>query len=158
MPQADIEPILQDMATYLDELRRTLIEEYEALASNDLVAVQQAADTKARLSEILDDLEQVRQRQLQEAGLDLNRSGLLHYLNRHFETRRDGLLGLWKKIEELGHECNRLNRINGIVIEKNRRRTENALAILQGKPRNTEYYSAAGARVSTTASQSLAKA
>ncbi len=158
MAQSNLEPTLQDMATYLEELRRVLIEEYEALSANDLAAIQQAADTKARLSEILDDLEQVRQTRLRDAGLEPGRSGLLNYLDRHFESRREILTTLWGKIEELGRECNRLNRINGIVIEKNRRRTETALSILQGKPRHTEYYSAEGGSVAATVSQSLAKA
>lgn len=158
MASSDIEAILQDMAGYLDELRQVLLAEYEALAGKDPEALQQTAEIKTRLSVILDDLEQVRQRRLREAGLDLDRNGLLAYLGRHFTSRRDALGELWEKIELLGRECHRLNRINGLIVDKNRRHTETALGILQGKPRQTEYYSAAGNRIAPSASQSLAKA
>ena len=137
-------PVLQDIAAYLDELRSALVAEYEALTVNDTERLTAIAETKQRLSDILGDLDRERSDLLREAGLDLGRTGVLAYLDRQSASEREPLDVLWQRIETLTHDCRRLNQINGIVIEKRRRRAENALRILQGQTIENDLYSPAG--------------
>ncbi len=137
-------PVLQDIAAYLDELRAALVAEYEALTVNDNERLTAIADTKQRLSDILGDLDRERSELLRQAGLDLGRTGVLAYLDRQTASEREPLDVLWQRIETLTRDCRRLNQINGIVIEKRRRRAETALRILQGQTVDSDLYTPHG--------------
>ncbi len=137
-------PVLQDIAAYLDELRQALVAEYEALGTDDSERLQAIAETKQRLSDILGDLDRERSSLLREAGLDLDRTGVLAYLDRQSAADREPLDILWQRIETLTRDCRRLNQINGIVIEKRRRRAETALRLLQGQTPGDDLYTARG--------------
>ncbi|MGM0679732.1 MAG: flagella synthesis protein FlgN [Pseudomonadota bacterium] len=149
-------PILKDIAAHLSALQETLQAEYQALSDNDRQGIEQAARDKSRLTALLDDLEQERVTLLREAGLDLDRSGVMAYLGRQQNNSADPLAGVWQEIEQLSRECEQQNRINGIIIEQNRKRTETALNILQGQSGNTELYSSSGNAVSASNRQSIA--
>ncbi len=151
-------PVLQDIAAYLDELRQALVAEYEALGADDTERLAQLAEVKQRLSDILGDLDRERSALLREAGLDLDRTGVLAYLDRQSESERAPLNVLWQRIETLTRDCRRLNRINGIVIEKRRRRTTAALQILQGQTTDNALYTAHGTAPGSGPGNTLAKA
>ncbi len=157
MEASPLHPVLQDIASYLDELKQTLVAEYEAIAHDDIGKLTSLAETKLRLSEILDDLEQEKLRQLKTAGLDLSKTGLDDYLCRQ-ENSQNPLQGLWQRIRTLSHDCQRLNQINGIIIEKQRRRTETTLAILYGRPAESDLYTATGSQQTAATSHTLTKA
>ncbi len=153
-----LQAVLQDIAAYLEELRQTLVKEYEALAAGDPGSMQATAETKQRLSAILEDLEQERLKQLRQAGLDLTRTGLMAYLGRHSQPDGHPLSQLWQRIETLTRDCERLNRVNGIIIAKQRQRAETALSILKGQVLQPQLYSSQGAAVSAPQSKPIAKA
>ncbi len=149
-------PILKDIAAHLTALQETLQAEYQALSDNDRPGIEQAARDKSRLTASLDDLEQERATLLREAGLDLDRSGVMAYLGRQQNNSTDPVARIWQDIEQLSRDCEQQNRINGIIIEHNRKRTETALNILQGQTGNAELYSASGSTVSASNRQSIA--
>ena len=149
-------PILEDILAHLNALQETLQAEYQALSDNDRQGIEQAARDKSRLTAMLDDLEQERVALLREAGLDLDRSGVMAYLGRHQNSSPDPVARTWQEIEQLSRECEQQNRLNGIIIEHNRKRTETALNILQGQSGNTELYSSSGNAVSSSSRQSIA--
>lgn len=149
-------PVLKDIAAHLEALLEVLHLEYQALSDNNREGIEQAARDKTRLTGLLEDLEKERVTVLREAGLDLDRSGVMAYLSRHDRPRQDPVSRLWQQIEELSQACEQQNRTNGIVIEHNRRHTETALTILQGQTAETELYSAKGNTVSSSARQSIA--
>lgn len=149
-------PILNDIAAHLSALQETLQAEYQALSDNDRQGIELAARDKSRLTALLDDLEQERVTLLREAGLDLDRSGVMAYLERHQNSSSDPVTRLWQEIEQLSRDCEQQNRINGIIIEHNRKRTETALNILHGQSGNTELYSSSGNTVSSSNRQSIA--
>ncbi len=151
-------PVLQDIAAYLDELRQALVAEYEALSADDTARLANLAVVKQRLSDILGDLDRERSDLLREAGLDLDRTGVLAYLDRQSASERAPLDALWQRIETLTRDCRRLNRINGIVIEKRRRRTLQALHILQGQAPADDLYTAHGTPPGNGPGNTLAKA
>ncbi len=151
-------PVLQDIAAYLDELRQALVAEYEALSAEDSERLANLAEVKQRLSDILGDLDRERSALLREAGLDLDRTGVLAYLDRQAQSEREPLNVLWQRIETLTRDCRRLNAINGIVIEKRRRRAAQALHILQGQTAGSELYTAHGTAPGTGPGNTLAKA
>ena len=158
MAQTSLTPVLHDIADHLDELAQVLHGEFDALTNNDMEAIQQAADAKSRLTDLLNDLENERTTLLRSAGLDLNKTGVMAYLMRHDSGQPSELTALWQKIEQLTRSCEKQNKINGVIIEKNRRRTEAAMNILRGQPTDNELYSSAGSKVTNRQQQSLAKA
>lgn len=151
-------PVLQDIAAYLDELRHALVAEYEALSNDDTQRLAGLAEVKQRLSDILGDLDRERSALLREAGLDLGRNGVLAYLNRHSTSEREPLNVLWQRIETLTRDCRRLNRINGIVIDKRRRRAAQALHVLKGQTPGNDLYTAHGTAPGSGPGNTLAKA
>jgi len=154
-----LKPVLLDIVSYLEELRQILIAEYEALSNDDLDALLATAQTKHQLTDMLEQLEQERLTLLKHAGLDLQQTGLMAYFNQHAQTSgNDDLAQLWQRIRTATRDCERLNQINGIIIEKQKRRTESTLALLKGQPTQTELYSSQGESVSHRATTALGKA
>ncbi len=158
MAIAELSIILQDITEHLTQLVHTLESEHLALVDNDLDAIIQAASDKNCLFELLEDLEKERHALLLAAGLDFDRNGIMAYLQRKTSQTRNETGALWQQIETLTHQCRRQNQINGIMLEKNRRRTEKALAILKGQTPQTATYTATGETCHTQPRHSLAKA
>ncbi|HEB87501.1 MAG TPA: flagellar protein FlgN [Gammaproteobacteria bacterium] len=158
MAIAELSLILQDITEHLTQLVRTLESEHLALVDNDLDAIIQAASDKNRSFELLEDLEKERHALLLAAGLDFDRNGIMAYLQRGTPRTRSETATLWQQIETLTHRCRKQNQINGIMLEKNRRRTEKALAILKGQTPQTATYTASGETCHTQPRHSLAKA
>lgn len=156
MTTPTLQPVLRDIARHLEALQQTLQDEFNALSSQDMAAIAQAAQHKTRLTQLLDDLERERASVLRAAGLDLNSAGITAYLNRYTTPHHQNELAqLWQQIEQLTRDCERQNQINGLIIEQSRRRIKNALTILHGQLPGNELYSATGSTVAETQHQSL---
>ncbi|VAX12602.1 hypothetical protein MNBD_GAMMA24-243 [hydrothermal vent metagenome] len=158
MAIAELSLILRDITEHLIQLAATLESEHSALAKNDLDIIIQAANNKNRLFELLEDLEHERHELLLAAGLDFDSNGIMAYLQRGTSQTRNETAAIWQQIETLTHQCRKQNQINGIMLEKNRRRTERALAILKGQTPQTATYSASGEACHNQQRHSLAKA
>lgn len=158
MAIADLPLLLRDIAEHLTQLGQTLENEYTALAENDLDRIVQAAHDKNRLFEFLEDLEKERHALLLSAGLDFDSSGIMAYLQRDTSQTKHEAAAIWQQIGALTQQCRKQNQINGIILEKNRRRTEKALAILKGQTPQTTTYTASGETCHTQSRHTLAKA
>ncbi len=158
MAIAELSLILRDISDHLVQLAATLESEYNALADNDLDTIIQAANDKNRLFEFLEDLEKERHALLLAAGLDFDSNGIMAYLQRGTSQIKNETAAIWQQIETLTHQCRKQNQINGIMLEKNRRRTEKALAILKGQTPQIATYTANGETCHSQQCHSLAKA
>lgn len=158
MAIADLPPLLRDIAEHLLQLSQTLENENAALIDNDLDRIVQATNDKNRLFEILEDLEKERHELLLAAGLDLDSSGIMAYLQREPSRANNKTTAIWQQIETLTRQCRKQNQVNGIILEKNRRRTEKALAILKGQRSQVGTYTASGETCHSQSRHSLAKA
>ena len=153
-----IQPLLQEISSYLQQLLLALNKEHQALSDNDLKSVQTIAEEKILLMEHLDDLNKERRSLLEDAGLDITSTGIEDFFLNSNSPRAPQMKALWGEISNLSRQCDKQNNINGIVIEANRRHTENALSILQGKSQNTELYSKKGASIKASHNQTLLRA
>ena len=124
MPSPDLQPILQDIANYLAELYQTLLEEYEAFSHGDTVTMQQAGNTEYRLSEILDDLRLEQFNLLEHAGLDQDQAGMTAYFELQTASAQQTLESLWLRIMKLQQNCQRLDKINSLIIKNHRYQVE----------------------------------
>ncbi len=158
MATANLSLLLRDIAEHLAQLMRTLETENTALADNNLDGIIQAANDKNRLFEFLEDLEKERHALLLAAGLDFDSNGIMAYLERDSSRTGNETAATWQQIETLTHQCRKQNQINGIILEKNRRRTEKALAILKGQTPQATTYTASGETCHSQSRNSLAKA
>ncbi len=153
-----ITPLLEETASYLEQLFQALLNENKALADDNIQAVQEIAQEKVLLMEQLEDLNKERRSLLETAGLDLSATGIDDFFSNNSITKSSGLSALWKTIATLSKQCEKQNNINGIVIENNKRRTESALSILQGKQQTTELYSNKGQSIKMSGKQTLIRA
>jgi len=158
MATVDLPLLLQDIAGHLTQLVQTLEKEYTALTSNDLDNIVQTTNDKNRLFEFLEDLEKERHALLLAAGLDFDTNGIMAYLKRDTSQTKNKTAIIWQQIEDLTRQCRKQNQLNGIILEKNRRRTEKALAILKGQSPQVGTYTASGETCNNQFRHSLAKA
>ncbi len=155
-------PLLEDIKSYLEQLFHALENEYKALLENDIQVIESIAQEKIILMEHLEDLNKERRTLLEAAGLNLNISGVEDFLNN--DTINDAIVDkpklktLWAAVSTLSKQCEKQNNINGIVIENNKRHTENALNVLQGKQQSAELYSNKGQSIKMVKNQTLIRA
>ncbi len=154
----NITPLLEDITNYLEQLFHALENEYQALSDNDTQAIESIAQEKTMLMEQLEDLNKERRTLLEAAGLNLNTSGVDDFLNSSTIPDKPKLKTLWGNISSLSKQCDKQNNINGIIIENNRRHTENALSVLQGKQQTAELYSSKGQSIKMAKNQTLTRA
>ncbi len=151
-------PLLEDIANYLEQLFHALENEYQALSDNNLPAIEAIAQEKVLLMEQLEDLNKERRLLLEEAGLNLSATGIDNFFNSSTINNNPSLKTLWGSISTLSTQCEKQNNINGIIIDNNKRHTENALSILQGKQQTTELYSSKGQSIKMAKKQTLIRA
>lgn len=154
---ATLTPILRKIAQHLSRLEQTLAREYAALSENDLDTIVRAAEEKIRLFGLIEELEQARHAALQQAGVDPDDTDAASWLQRN-PALGETLVSDWQQVRELTRKCHHQNRINGIILEKTRRRTEQALSILKGQTPQPGTYTARGETERGTTRHSLAKA
>jgi len=151
-------PLLQEISSYLQQLFMALSKEHKILSENDIQSVQTIAEEKILLMEHLEDLNKERRALLETAGLDITSTGISDFFQSSKSPRAPQMKALWEEISAFSNKCEKQNNINGIVIEANKRHTENALSILQGKQQKTELYSKKGASIKSSHNQTLLRA
>ncbi len=70
----------------------------------------------------------------------------------------DVLVARWQQLEQLLGRCREANQANGAAIERNRRRVEQALAVVRGQTRAPGLYGANGVSRESDAGHMLARA
>jgi len=155
-----ITPLLEDITNYLEQLFHVLETEYKALSDSDLTAIQTVAQEKVLLMEQLEDLNKDRRMLLESAGLNLAATGINDLFNSSTITNKPKLKTLWDSISTLSKKCEQQNNINGIIIDNNKRHTENALSVLQGQgnQQTTELYSNKGQSIKTSTKKTSIRA
>jgi len=151
-------PLLQEIVNYLQQLLLALDNEHKALVDKNIDSIQSIAEEKIVLMEHLEDLNKERRSLLDNAGLDITSTGVGDFLQNSKSPRAPQMKALWDEISNISKQCDKQNNINGIIIESNKRHTENALSILQGKPQNTELYSNKGESIKSSHQQTLIRA
>jgi len=157
-PSSKLLPLLQEISSYLLQLLNALNKEHQSLSNGDIQSIESIAREKIILMEHLEDLNKERRILLEAAGLDLSSSGIEDFFLNNNSPRAPQMKTCWTEISNLTNQCEKQNNINGIIIENNRRHSENALSILQGKQQGTEYYSNKGAPIKTSKNQTLIRA
>ena len=154
-----LELLLRDLYEAMSELSLVLDSEHQALATQDVEQLQQAAVNKDLLSDRIEQLEQNRVAMLQQLGLGKDLAAMQQLINGSSARAGDELYKLWNMVAELAQECTVKNKLNGVIIEAKRRLTETALSILHGNiPGNTELYDADGAKIGTKGNSTIARA
>ena len=151
-------PLLQEIVNYLQQLLVALNKEHKALVDKNIDSIQSISEEKIVLMEHLEDLDKERRNLLDNAGLDITSTGVGDFIQNSNSPRAPQIKALWNEISNISKQCDKQNNINGIIIESNKRHTENALSILQGKPQNTELYSKNGESIKSSRQQTLIRA
>jgi len=155
----NLELLLRDLYESMSELAIVLDSEHTALASQDVEQLQQAALDKERLSDRVQQLEKNRTFMLQALGLSNDLAAMKQLIQQSTGHDENALFKLWNMVAELAQECTAKNKLNGIIIETNRRQTNAALSILQGyQADSTGLYDAEGSTVPTQTNSTIARA
>lgn len=151
--------MLRDMYESMSELSIVLDSEHEALASSNVEQLQKTAIDKERLSDKVEQLESNRKTMLQTLGLDNDMAAMKQLIQQSSDINENELYKIWNMVAELAQECTAKNKLNGIIIEANRRQTHAALSILQGyQTDNPQTYDAEGSTVPTKTNSTIARA
>ncbi|MFP5344536.1 MAG: flagellar protein FlgN [Gammaproteobacteria bacterium] len=137
------------------ELLRILDDERDALMKHDPHVIEQIAQKKLRHLDDIEDWGRKRDALLRSAGYPCTREGIMRYLAEHTDT---GLDGHWRALEQLLHQCQQQNEVNGGVVSLSRRHVQRALGILRGLPAEQSLYNAAGNAEEIPFSKTLATA
>ena len=157
-PSKKLIPLLNEISSYLNQLLNALLNEYDALSTNNIKLIENIAKEKIILMEQLEDLDKEKKILLEKSGLDISSSSIEEFISKSSSPRAPIMKNIWEKISTLTKECEKQNNINGIVIESNKKHTENALSILQGKQQDTELYSEKGTSIKTSNPQTMVRA
>ncbi len=137
-------------------LLKSLEDEQTLIVCRDTDALARITSEKERDITELQTLAKARARLLQAAGRSPDRSGVEDYLR---GCDPDGTLyARTRERDRVLSRCQRLNRINGGILELTRRGVEQALALLHHRATEDGTYGPAGRPVGQTGSRSLCKA
>jgi flagellar biosynthesis/type III secretory pathway chaperone len=128
--------------------------EREALANNELDSLHDLSEKKQAQAEALRQLDMQRNAWLVSQGFSADVSGIKHFLA---ETDDETKLA-WEGLKTQLSTCQQQNRMNGNIVDKLQRKIRTTLAILQGKPDDTDTYGKSGKTVSDSATNILTRA
>lgn len=136
--------LLQDEIRQTQNLHESLQLESETLVTRDTDALDKVTRAK---------LEQLRTLEL----LGKQRDTLLSTVDGDPLNESSQLSALWQQLLSLAAECQKINRINGGIIEVSFRQSQQALDILQGKSSKSELYDGSGQTTRSASSNQLAQ-
>lgn len=160
----DFETLLQHLQTEqsaLQALHAILLKEQEALAGNDIDALNEITQEKAQQVEQINELISSRGEHMAKLGLANDQDGMAEALGKApSNALRDEAQGLWQQNQDLLENCQQQNQVNGIVIEAGTQSTQLVLDILQqpATPPATTTYDKKGRTNQSNGKPPLAKA
>lgn len=156
----NLELLLRDLYESMSELSMVLDSEHDALTTDNVEKLQQAAIVKEDLSDKVAVLDKQRVSILKTRLLDNDLAGMKQLISETSDQDENSLYKLWNMVSELAQDCAAKNKLNGIIIEAKRRQTNSALSILQGYQNNSddELYDADGAAVKNKQNSTIARA
>lgn len=148
--------LLQQELSLTNRMLATLDLEQQALHTADQNALSTAtADKQAYLVELNRASEQ-RQQLLSDAGLPGNRSGITQLLEAHGDN---AAVELWQQLRAAAARCADQNRRIGLLIQRSRQITDQALHVLRhGDTGQPAAYGARGNATTAQSSRSLGRA
>lgn len=138
-------------AALVSELLNDLQSEQSALVSADLDTIERLVDKRVELLQALGAAANARYDALAAAGFDPNEQGMAAWLKKQSSQLLDQA---WVGFQEKLSQAKELNRLNGILINKNFQRNQEKLDALNGKTSAPQFYGKNGQahRANTTRS------
>lgn len=139
--QARFSEILQNELGRLTELESVLGQENLALQQRDADVLLLNAKEKQRLITLIESLGRERLGLLNGAGLGQDKEAILAFVAAESQLSRQ-----WDELETILTRCQKQNQVNGMLLEKGKKQTQQLLGILLGETtrKDTELYNAKG--------------
>ncbi len=118
--------------------------ELAALQATDVAEIENAAESKHRLIEELEQQDKVRRALLTEAGFMSNPSGIDQFILRCDPELRHALRGTWDEIQALIRRCQNDNTRNGELNALSQRIVKHMLSFLRGESPDNNVYNQDG--------------
>lgn len=155
---AEFLSVLQGIEQHLRSLHSALQQEQTALRESDMDRLQQLAQDKEQSTTLINQLEAQRGRLLQSHGYEPSPQSMEHYIASLAAPSRRQARQRWEAIMPLAGECERLNKLNGIVVAHQQRRAQSLLSLLRNEAGGADCYAADGNREGRGNGKSLARA
>lgn len=150
--------LLREESATIEQLRRLLQREYDALKSRDLAGLEQAVAEKQACVERARALITSRLDHLRERGIAADARGLAAYVEALPAPERDEANKLWAELEQAAEQVRAQNEVNGAVIAASRNHVDRTLAILRGRDSLDFLYDQDTRKVFGGGTQPIAKA
>lgn len=148
--QSHLTELIQTAATQAKQLHQLLLSEQKALQQEDYETLEPLIKAKFKASQRMDTIEQQRQQLLRRAGLDAEAATMNRLLEQVTRLQPQSLLPKqWRGLLERLQQCADQNRINGVLMEGQRRHIQGSLNLLLGQSGDESLYDAAGSTAVT---------
>jgi flagella synthesis protein FlgN len=124
-------------AALVSELLHDLQSEQSALVSADLDTIERMVDKRVELLQALGAAANARYEALAASGFEPNEQGMSAWLKKQSNPLLDEA---WVSFQAQLVQAKELNRLNGILINKNFMRNQEKLDALNGKSSATQFY------------------
>jgi len=139
-----------------EQLEGLLLDEGGALGARNTDSLREIVILKEQVTRALETETQCQRQWISDAGLDFDPQGLHQYLER--QPDRPRLEEQWRLLRETVRRCERLNRDNADLIQRQRRRVDQSLRLLRGDDGVSTTYDPSGRTASAVRSRSLSRA
>jgi flagellar biosynthesis/type III secretory pathway chaperone len=146
---------LEDTSGYARHLAALLESERVALVTRDANELDNLTEQKRHSVACLEMQEIRRKALMQHHGYGTDIQEIADYLRTR--DAHDGPKLKWEQLIRLLNDCQHNNRINGAILNVNRRCVERAIHILQGENSETTLYTPSGQQTSGLQNRSRAK-
>lgn len=150
--------VLEQIEHQLQGLNTALHQEQTALREQDMDTLQHLAKQKEQSTTAVNELEAQRTALLDRHGYGPSPQDMAQYIGTLPASARREARRLWDAIMPLASECERLNKLNGIVLSHQQRRAQSLLSVLRSEVGGGDCYAADGNKEGRQTSQSLARA
>ncbi len=148
--------LIATAVTQAEQLFALLESEQTALLAEDHAALESLIEQKLLLSHSLDDVERQRQEVLLQAGQEPDLASMTHLLQAHQDQAAYSALSQsWDTLMACLKKAADQNRLNGILLEKQRQHVQRALNILFEQSNSGSVYDAAGTTSQTEFTRSV---
>lgn len=154
-----LEKLLREELAGIEALRQLLQQEYDALRTRDVAALERLAGEKQASADHLRSLDSARITYLRDQGFTADRQGLQACVNAA-PTREERAI-LQKLLAEFEHAAEQArdqNEVNGAVIAASRGHVEQMLTMISGRDSLEFLYGHDSRKVYNSGSQPIAKA
>lgn len=150
-----LKSLLRKDEANLDQLLKVLEAEHEALASNDMTALENATSEKDTILQAVRERAKRKIRLLVELGYRPD-SGQAPSVFLKQVSSDDDLIGRWESAQSYLERCQQKNAVNGRILGHLQRRVTRISDIIRGADRSQSLYSSGGETQSLNHSHVLA--